>query len=266
MSYYPKHAIKTNLYTNGGEYNVKGTGRSYIGPYWQVANGRFFTGETPQSNPVFELVKINTQLTESDQVDTGYPQFNQKTKLALEGDAPEVGDGTGPYNADMILEYLIAQKKTPDNYPNRFLPFYNLTLPTQQDYQIGEFRRFFCKKVNEISYLEIDQDTYFSIVQKSPKITFELYVPFNIAWSISGNEEDVRRTNRNMVEYMSIKKGLPKFGEYLKFDYLKYYNKSGSTNVLANRNTRTDRISNNEPPTGSIYGDNSMSSTSPSGS
>lgn len=223
MPYYPKHFIKTNLYTNGGEFELKGTDKIYTGNYWQTGNGRYFTGATPQTNPTFELIPINRSLTEGLSIFDSEPLNTQKVKLALEGDAPEVGDGTGPYNSELILEYLKSQNRTVNDYPNRYLPYYNLTLPTNEDYNIGEFRRFFCKKINDISYIELDRDTYFSIVNKNPKIVYELYIPFNLPWKISGNKEDVYKVNRNITEYSSIKFKLPKLGEYLKFDYLKYY-------------------------------------------
>ena len=70
-----------------------------------------------------------------------------------------------------------------------------------------------CTKINDISYIELDKDTYFSIVNKDPKIVYELYIPFNLPWKISGNKEDVYKVNKNIT----------KLGEYLKFDYLKYY-------------------------------------------
>lgn len=223
MPYYPKHFIKTNLYTNGGEYVLKGTDRSYTGDYWQTGNGRYFTGATPQVLPTYEIIPINTNLTEAKGIDTGYPQFVQKTKLALPGDGPETMFEGNPYNLNMVLEYLAAKKTTPDKYPNRFIPSYNPTLPTQEDYEVGEFRRYFCKKVNEIAYIEVSQETYTAVANKSPQITYELYIAFNLPWAISGDKDQVRKTNRNITEYASVRRNLPKLGEYLKFDYLKYY-------------------------------------------
>ena len=34
--------------------------------------------------------------------------------------------------------------------PSRFLPTPNLTIPTQKDYNLGEFQRYFAKKITKI--------------------------------------------------------------------------------------------------------------------
>jgi hypothetical protein len=132
-------------------------------------------------------------------------------------------------------------------------------LPTSQDYQNGEFRRLFAKKTNEIQYIEIDQDTFAKLVAKDPQILWQLYEPFDLTWYLTGNIEDVARINFNTIELTSKRKKLPMLGEYLKFNYIKYYNKTVTTNVLVNRDTRTNSISSTEQPTGSFYRDNSIS-------
>jgi hypothetical protein len=126
-------------------------------------------------------------------------------------------------------------------------------LPTPQDYQNGEFRRLFAKKTNEIQYIEIDQDTFDKLLAKDPQILWQLYEPFDLTWYLTGNIEDVARINFNTVELTSKRKRLPRLGDYLKFNYIKYYNKTVTTNVLVNRDTRANRISSTEQPTGSFY-------------
>jgi hypothetical protein len=96
-------------------------------------------------------------------------------------------------------------------------------LPTQQDYQNGEFRRYFAKKTNEIQYVEINLDTYTKLVAKNPQVLWQLYEPFNLTWQLTGNKEQVGRVNFNTVELTSKRKKLPRLGDYLKFDYIKYY-------------------------------------------
>ena len=52
---------------------------------------------------------------------------------------------------------------------------------------------------------------------------WRLYQPFNIPWQLTGDKNQVERTNRNIVELTIQKNGLYKFNEYLRFDYTKYY-------------------------------------------
>ena len=40
---------------------------------------------------------------------------------------------------------------------------------------------------------------------------------------ISGDKNQVETTNRNIVELATFRRKLPKLGDYLKFNYLKYY-------------------------------------------
>ena len=49
------------------------------------------------------------------------------------------------------------------------------------------------------------------------------YIPFYIPWSISGDVNQVETTNQKIVLLTSFRNKLPKLGDYLKFNYLKYY-------------------------------------------
>ncbi len=42
--YFPKSQIKSNLYTNGGEYVLSTTKEDYKGYYYEVSTGQRFTG------------------------------------------------------------------------------------------------------------------------------------------------------------------------------------------------------------------------------
>jgi hypothetical protein len=46
---------------------------------------------------------------------------------------------------------------------------------------------------------------------------------FTITWILTGNKEQVAKINKNIVELASFRQKLFRFGDYLKFDYLKYY-------------------------------------------
>lgn len=193
----------------------------YKGWYWSTGNGKYYTGQTPQSSQILELVKM-VQVG-SDLGFDNEPLYTNKIKVALAGDAPDDQYSPFPYNSDEIIKYSYIKNKPliPDG--TKILPQYNPILPTQQDYQNGEFRRYFCKRTNLIQYLEISQSTYNQIKQKNPTIEWTLYFSFFIDWQLTGNKDQVAKTNRNVVLYQMKKFNLYKLDEYLKFDFTKYY-------------------------------------------
>ena len=46
MTYYPKSQVKTNLYTKGGEFQLKSTKQKYSGYYWKNSKGEIFIQKT----------------------------------------------------------------------------------------------------------------------------------------------------------------------------------------------------------------------------
>jgi len=202
--YYPLSQIQTNLYANDG-FAIKSTGQLYSGYYWKNSSGQYFTGKTPQDTPTQELIIAPTT--------PGKPNLNSidfdpATYLEYASFSNEVTD----YNT---VKNIIP---TPV-----FLPTYFPTQPTQSDYQTGEFRRYFCKKTNEIQYTEISEATYALLSSKDPQILWQLYFPFFIPWDITGNKEQVARVNKNIVDLTMKNLRLPRFNDYLKNDYTKYY-------------------------------------------
>jgi hypothetical protein len=221
MSYFPKHYITPNQYTSGGEFIYASSKIEYIGWYWSTGNGRYYTGQTPQTPETLEIIRslgVGNELNFNDQ-----PLYVDKIKIALEGDAPEVGDGNLPYNSSNVIKYSAFQTNLISPNGTKTLPQYNPTLPTQQNYQVGEFRRYFCKKTNEIQYIEINQETFNQLIQKNPLIEWTLYFPFFVDWKLTGDKQQVARVNRNIVLYEMKRFSLPKFNLYLKEDYIKYY-------------------------------------------
>ena len=127
----------------------------------------------------------------------------------------------GP-NEELIIFVKELNVETLSNENNK-VPTYYLNSPTEQDYQNGTFPRYFCKKANELIYIEISKSTFDKLTNQDPNIYWQLYVPFQINWKLTGSQEDVFKVNRNIVEIAINKNKLYKFDDYLKKDYLKFW-------------------------------------------
>jgi hypothetical protein len=212
--YYPKSQIRTNLFTNGDEYFLSTTGESYKGYYYKTSTGQVFSGKTPDDRPNILLESISStewDLTAATENGRNFQQQADNFDGLVYGNEQQ--------KPEIVNTYLSLK---PENL-NIIIPYYVLPKPTEQDYQIGEFRRYFCKKTNEIIYIEIDKTQYDLLVTQSPDILWQLYTPFNLPWQITGDQEQVARTNKNIVELTSRRLRLPRLGDYLNNNYLKYY-------------------------------------------
>lgn len=195
--YYPKSQIKTNLYTNGNLLSLSTTQESYTGYYYETSTGQQYTGKNPQDGPNILLQTANF-LTN-----------------------PEVENQFTPPEEVVLLstsEYI-----DPNPLNIRILPVYNITQPTDQDKINGQFNRYFCKKNNEIKYLEIDKDTYQKLQNKDPKIAWDLYTPALVLWVIQGNQTQVFNSNKATVR--ALEQNIPWHGftQYFQDKFLKYY-------------------------------------------
>jgi hypothetical protein len=203
--YYPKSQIKTNLYTNGGEFSNSITNQPYQGYYYETSNGQLYTGRNPQDGPNILLSFQNsTALYDSTNV-LDNPDF----------------DNTIYYYNVTDINYNDATNT--DTNQVRIIPSFNLTLPTDQDKINGQFNRYFCKKNNELKYLEINQDTYQKLQNKDPKIAWDLYTPAIVLWVIQGNQNQVFLSNKATVQ--ALEQNIPWYGftQYFQDKFLKYY-------------------------------------------
>jgi hypothetical protein len=196
--YYPKSQIKTNQYTNGGEYILSTTKEEYKGDYYETSNGEKYTGKTPQDN-------LNILLTPIIQT------INLPT------------NDINPTPA-IIVNNIIEDQYNPTTTPvSRNIPPINITLPTAQEQSLGVFTRYFCKKTNENIYLEINKETYTQLKSKDPKIAWDLYEPQYILWQIKGNKEQTYIVNRNITILLEQNQKWYGFPQSFKEDFLKYY-------------------------------------------
>lgn len=218
--YFPKSQIETNLYTNGNEYYISDPSDSYIGFYWKTSTGKFYTGKTPNATNYKEIFPIP-----NDNSFNNWPEYKPNQSPVNFVQYTDNFDGFingSPHNAEDVNFYNF---KTNTNVLNtQQLPTYSPTLPTEEDYKIGEFERYFCVKRNQNIYLEIKEDIYNKLSSQNAQVAWQLYKPFKLSWTLTGMRDKVFLTNKNIVALTSQRNQLVGFNLYLKEDYLKYYN------------------------------------------
>jgi hypothetical protein len=215
MAYYPKNRIKTNLYTDGKEYRLLGTNSSYIGFYWSSYVGRFFTGKNP--NDVAgskELEKIPAN--EPDPRDNSRPPTEKKLNT----------------NITVKNAAYTRLKRNFSISNNRLLPFNIYPSPTDADYNLGAFTRYFAVKENENVYLEINKETYQNLESRNIKWAFELYIPFTILWTIKGNMLEVQTANSNITKLTQQRLRKDGLTQFLKGNYLQFYREDDTTDQI----------------------------------
>jgi hypothetical protein len=221
--YYPKSQIKPNLFTNGGEYVLSTTKEEYKGYYYETSTEQLYTGKNP-SEPQSILLEplIITNVPELTQ---NLPGDSNPIVIPL---APSTQTSTLPDGTTLTIESPVNSGLY-NNYPkrnefkNRLLPQFNLTIPTSQDQQNGQFTRYFCKRNNEPKYLEISQTTFNQLYIKSTEIAWDLYTPVSILWQIKGDKNKVYVSNKALTESIETKFKWYGFSQYFQGKFLKYY-------------------------------------------
>jgi len=184
--YLPKSKYTGNLYSNG----TLGYATSlspYFGYYFKTTDNQFFTGNYPGDGPNLPLQEISFK--EEDEADLDTPS---------------------PLNEYIIINSDPYYQSTSTLVE---IPFPYYASPTTQDYQIGEFQRYFAKKVNENLYFE----TRFRFTTNS------LYIGIQVPWLLTGDKDKVYQTNENMVMLREQQLQISGLGAYLNFNYLKFY-------------------------------------------
>ena len=195
MAFYPKSQIKQNLYTNGDEYILSTTKEEYKGYYYEISNGKIYSGKSPNDAPNILLEPVVSL-----------------SAIPINTNIPTI-------TTDTFNVYSVLNKPLPE----RTIPQYQQTIPTQKDQQLGAFSRYFCKKTNEIKYIEINQSTFNQLQSKSPQIAWDLYTPISTLWYIKGDREKVYTTNKNLIKLIEDSQKWSGFTQYFKEDFSKYF-------------------------------------------
>ena len=209
MTYIPKNKIITNLYTNTKELAYKDTGEFYIGNYWKSYDGKLFTGKTPNDIPSRELIKI--QPTEEDE----NPLINLN-QLALNTNNKEI-------NENLITQYSKIKDIDLNDIEKQIVPKHLYPKPTEDDYKLGVFDRYFLYKINEPIFLEVDEDIFKAVKGKDPKYYTTPYIQFLISWTLEGDKSKVSNINKRIIELTEKRINRRGLKEFLKFDYTKFW-------------------------------------------
>lgn len=177
MSYIPKSKIS---YKNApeGKFIYKNTKKPFSGPYISVKGEQYYEGVNflNKGPELILLFNINTNNAEK--------RFNTHKDIRSYNNIKK-----------SIANRLIKAKPLP----------VAKSIPQKQDYDLGYYIRYFTKKFNNNSFLEIDKNTYDKLKNKSPQYDFNLYECGNIKWYLKGNvfklnALSIERTNREFPQ------------------------------------------------------------------
>lgn len=192
--YYPKSQVKINLFTKGNQLREISSQKEYIGYYWKTSKGEYFSGRNPSDGVPISLELIPERSKESSSTIT-------------------LSKGNDLYNKFKGVN--ISQ--------TLIIPSYQKPSPTQQDYEIGSFKRYFIKKINENIYTEISKDIFDKLRNNDPNYASFLYKTFNLTWTIKGDKDFVSQTNEKIVSTTERNLRIIGLKSYLNNNYLEFY-------------------------------------------
>lgn len=197
MLYYPKSQVQINLYTKGGELQLISSKEEYTGYYWRTSKNEYFTGRNPSSPSPEGLEPI--------------PVIPPSTLNTI-----TISEGNDVYNKAKNVNISKAL----------IIPSYQKPSPTQEDYEIGNFARYFAKKHTQNLYIETDSNTYNELKNKNNNYAYREYLIFTLNWQISGNKEKVASTNEKVIATLERGYRIEGLSSYLNFNYLEFYSES----------------------------------------
>jgi hypothetical protein len=155
MAYLPKSKYNKK-YTNGGEFREVSSGKIYVGPYLELANGQFFIGDS--------LTTIGGELI-----------IFKKSNFKIDSNP-----ATRVYRR---INSTYTEKE--EKYE---IPTATKSRPSQNDYLVGSYVRYFLYKKPTKTYIEVDFKTY-KAAFKGQTIDSSIYKPGKITWALKGDTE-----------------------------------------------------------------------------
>lgn len=214
--YIPKNRIITNQYTSGNEFVFLADKTEYVGFYHSLYTGEFFTGKTPNDPPNNQIIKSSNTtdgIWEKTSKDLEFQQFVDNYDGFTFNDQQQNMESIRVYNNLQENDYSVTKLIPQQYYPQ----------PSIEDYDLGSFTRYFCKKQNQHLYTELNKTTYTSLVNHDPNYLWQPYSPFKIQWTLVGEERNVYNANRNMVLLLEKRNKIIGLQNFLQENYLKFY-------------------------------------------
>jgi hypothetical protein len=184
--------------------------------------GKIFTGKNPDSKPQEELIQISAttdniwDLTSQEQTFQQYTyNYDAEVVPGQYQNMEDIDVYNNIRNVDISITKLVPQQY----YPT----------PTDEEYKLGVFLRYFIVKTNENIYTEIDKTTYLKLYREDTQYLYELYTIFRLQWTLVGGEEEVSNANLNVIELREEKLQRTGLKEFLqvptnfRYDYLQFY-------------------------------------------
>ena len=168
MAYFPSSQIVTGLKTNGKTYRLSTTKEPYSGSYWETSAGQKFSGLNP-NDPTTVLLENQVG---SEPTDDSYNTLNI---------APKKSRWTVSNRGYKIPDPTSAPQPPIGIYPK----------PTEKDYKLGQFVRYFLKSYATSHYVEISSELYQKYLRKDPTTQYPLYKNIKITWQLSGTLREV---------------------------------------------------------------------------
>jgi hypothetical protein len=173
-----------------------------------TSDGRYYTGKTPQDGNNLLLIREETRDSQLELTDSLSNNLNIIPPRILES-----------YNNRSTLPDILESKNIISPVP----PQGNIVFPTEEDYETGEYQRYFLKhNINNI-YLEVNQATYNNFFNLNPSVQYQLYTAIQISWILVGKPIEVYEINRNIVLLYEKENKIMGFSNFFKGRYLKYY-------------------------------------------
>jgi len=163
-----------------------------------------------------------------------FPKNKIKTGLYTSGNEFVTQNGLsyiGPYWRTANGEYFTGE--SPNSVPYEKLIIRGISsntptmipvetiFPTEEDYQLGEFQRYFTCRRNQVLFNEITETTYNNILKGKINITVN-YKTFSLPWQLTGNITNVYQVNKSVVQLIERKENINGLSNFLN-DYIQYY-------------------------------------------
>ena len=250
--YFPKSQIKTNIYTNGNEYVLSTTKQPYKGYYYLTSSGKTYAGKKPTSSPSIEIIlssKVLNYNPQSPNIDGLSFSLNGDNialnRMSISSGEPQLLEPQLLKNTPLGVNNISSYSPSSQVYLNRYIPTFSPVYPTNQDFENGSFKRYFCKKNNELKYIEIDQYFYTKLLNQDKDVAWDLYSPACIQWQLTGESSQVYNSNLALANNIENTDNWVGFSQYFKNNFTKYYGNLNNLTSTNNSSRGSNSMGNN---------------------